>query len=106
MPPGPPHTPRRRAMVDAVSELMHALFAVEMLWPTYFDCDHNHVRRETHFDQSLWIHRKGATPARSGEPGIIPGSMGTRSFHSQGRGNPESLCSSSHGAGRAMSREE
>ncbi len=96
----------RRAMVDAVSELMHALFAVEMLWPTYLDCDHNHVRRETHFDQSLWVHRKGATPARSGEPGINPGSMGTRSFHTQGRGNPESLCSSSHGAGRAMSREE
>ena len=99
-------TANRRAMVNAVSELMHALFAIEMLWPTCLDCDHNHVRRETHFGQSLWVHRKGATPAHSGEPGIIPGSMGTRSFHAEGRGHPESLCSSSHGAGRAMSREE
>lgn len=73
---------------------------------SYFDCDHNHVIRETHAGESLWVHRKGANAAADGERGIIPGSMGTESFHVEGRGNPESLCSSSHGAGRAMSRDE
>lgn len=54
----------------------------------------------------MWVHRKGAISARDGEAGIIPGSMGSPSYHVAGRGNAESLCSSSHGAGRAMSRTE
>jgi tRNA-splicing ligase RtcB len=73
---------------------------------TYFDCDHNHVQAETHGGVVLWVHRKGANAADVGRPGIIPGSMGTESFHTKGRGNAASLCSSSHGAGRALSREE
>jgi tRNA-splicing ligase RtcB (3'-phosphate/5'-hydroxy nucleic acid ligase) len=85
---------------------------------SYATCHHNYIRRETHSvaprsgvsganaTSTWWVHRKGAISARSGEPGIIPGSMGTASFHVVGRGHPPSLCSSSHGAGRCMSRGE
>ncbi|MDB5356392.1 MAG: hypothetical protein JWN24_2845 [Phycisphaerales bacterium] len=96
----------RRAMALATADLMAELFGVRPINSSYFGCDHNHVRRETHLGEELWVHRKGACSAAVGEPGIIPGSMGTESFHVEGRGNPESLCSSSHGAGRAMSRDE
>ena len=68
--------------------------------------NHNHVRLETHGDRPLWVHRKGALSAQAGEAGVIPGSMGSASFHTLGRGLPDSLCSSSHGAGRALSRTE
>ena len=68
------------------------------------NCHHNYVQREEHFGRELWITRKGAVRAGEGELGIIPGSMGTRSYIVRGRGNPESFCSCSHGAGRAMSR--
>ncbi len=96
----------RRAMVNAAVALIASLFSVRAVNDSLFDCDHNHVRRETHFGEDMWIHRKGATPARAGERGIIAGSMGTESYHVEGRGFPDSLCSSSHGAGRAMSRDE
>ncbi|MCH9696735.1 MAG: RtcB family protein [Gammaproteobacteria bacterium] len=69
-------------------------------------CHHNYVSRETHFDQSLWITRKGAIRAGEGELGIIPGSMGAKSYIVRGKGNPQSYCSSSHGAGRVMSRNK
>ncbi len=68
------------------------------------DCHHNYVERELHFGKKLLITRKGAVSARKGEHGIIPGSMGTRSYIVQGKGNPESFESCSHGAGRKMSR--
>lgn len=96
----------RRAMVDAVAAIIRELLAGSIDTPTYFDCDHNHVQPETHGGVLLWVHRKGANAAGAGQPGIIPGSMGTESFHTEGRGNAASLCSSSHGAGRALSREE
>src|SRR5262249_16375663 len=64
----------------------------------------NYVQRETHFGENLFVTRKGAISAREGELGIIPGSMGARSYIVRGKGNPESLCSCSHGAGRRMSR--
>lgn len=96
----------RRAMVELAASAIRQLFDGSLNEDTYFDCDHNHVQRETHGGESLWVHRKGANSAAAGEPGIIPGSMGTESFHVLGRGNAKSLCSSSHGAGRAMSREE
>jgi tRNA-splicing ligase RtcB len=67
-------------------------------------CDHNHVQREDHFGQSVLVHRKGAMPAGVGVPGVVPGSMGTVSYHVTGRGNPLSLSSSAHGAGRLFSR--
>ena len=68
------------------------------------NCHHNYVDREEHFGETLWVTRKGAVSARTGELGIIPGSMGTRSFIVRGLGNPESLHSCSHGAGRVMRR--
>ena len=68
------------------------------------NCHHNYVQRETHYGEEVFITRKGAVSAREGELGIIPGSMGARSYIVRGLGQPESFTSCSHGAGRAMSR--
>jgi tRNA-splicing ligase RtcB len=68
------------------------------------NCHHNYATVEEHFGSKVWITRKGAVSAREGQLGIIPGSMGTRSYIVRGRGNPLSYCSCSHGAGRRMSR--
>ena len=68
------------------------------------NCHHNYVQRETHFGQDVFVTRKGAVSAEQGELGIIPGSMGAKSFIVRGKGNPESFNSCSHGAGRTMSR--
>lgn len=68
------------------------------------DCHHNYVSRENHFKKNVWITRKGAVSAKKGQYGIIPGSMGKKSFIVKGKGNIESYCSCSHGAGRKMSR--
>jgi tRNA-splicing ligase RtcB len=70
------------------------------------NCHHNYVARETHGGERLYVTRKGAISAREGELGIIPGSMGAKSYIVRGKGNPESFCSCSHGAGRHMSRSE
>lgn len=70
------------------------------------DCHHNYCQREHHFGKEIWITRKGAVSAREGEYGIIPGSMGAKSFIVRGKGNPESFHSCSHGAGRRMSRTQ
>ncbi|AIY39213.1 Protein RtcB [Collimonas arenae] len=70
------------------------------------NCHHNYVSREMHGNENLFITRKGAISARAGELGIIPGSMGAKSYIVRGKGNPESFCSCSHGAGRRMSRTE
>jgi tRNA-splicing ligase RtcB len=96
----------RRAMIDAAASAVRSVLGSAVVEGTLVTCDHNHVRRESHLGVDLWVHRKGATSASAGEAGIIPGSMGTQSFHTEGRGEPLSLRSSSHGAGRAMSRDE
>jgi len=70
------------------------------------NCHHNYVSREKHYGQNVLITRKGAVRAGEGDMGIIPGSMGTRSYIVRGKGNRESFSSCSHGAGRAMSRNE
>ncbi|KGF79208.1 Fis family transcriptional regulator [Massilia sp. JS1662] len=70
------------------------------------NCHHNYVARESHGGERLYVTRKGAISAREGELGIIPGSMGAKSYIVRGKGNPESFCSCSHGAGRHMSRSE
>ncbi len=70
------------------------------------DCHHNYVSRERHFDKLVYVTRKGAVSAREGELGIIPGSMGARSYIVEGKGSAESFHSCAHGAGRAMSRKE
>lgn len=70
------------------------------------NCHHNYVSRENHFGANVLVTRKGAVRARDGELGIIPGSMGARSYIVRGKGNPQSFHSCSHGAGRLMSRTE
>src|SRR5213593_2478551 len=68
------------------------------------NCHHNYIAKESHYGEDVWVTRKGAVRAREGDMGIIPGSMGAKSFIVRGKGNPESFHSCSHGAGRAMSR--
>lgn len=70
------------------------------------NCHHNYVSREHHYGKDVLVTRKGAVRARDGEMGIIPGSMGAKSFIVRGLGNEESFCSCSHGAGRVMSRTQ
>jgi tRNA-splicing ligase RtcB len=70
------------------------------------NCHHNYTVRETHAGQDVWLTRKGAIDAHEGVRGVIPGSMGTRSYVVRGKGNPAGLCSAPHGAGRRFSRSE
>lgn len=69
-------------------------------------CHHNYISEEVHFGENVFLTRKGAVSAQKGQLGIIPGSMGAKSFIVRGKGNEESFCSCSHGAGRLMSRTE
>lgn len=94
----------RKAIIEAVIVLMEELFGVSADLSSMMTCHHNHVQPEKHFGETYWVHRKGAIFASQGKIGIIPGSMGTASFHVEGRGCESALHSSSHGAGRAMSR--
>jgi tRNA-splicing ligase RtcB len=70
------------------------------------ECHHNYAAREKHFGENVYVTRKGAIRAGEGELGVIPGSMGAKSFIVRGKGNPQSFCSCAHGAGRRMSRTE
>jgi tRNA-splicing ligase RtcB len=70
------------------------------------NCHHNYARIEEHLGERVWVTRKGAVSARAGELGIIPGSMGAKSFIVRGKGNESAYCSCSHGAGRSMSRSK
>jgi tRNA-splicing ligase RtcB (3'-phosphate/5'-hydroxy nucleic acid ligase) len=96
----------RRALLDAVKSAVAEVLRVDADDASYTSCHHNHVRREVHGVETLWVHRKGAMPAAAGESGLLPGSMGTRSFHVEGRGHEDALCSSAHGAGRRLSRSD
>jgi tRNA-splicing ligase RtcB (3'-phosphate/5'-hydroxy nucleic acid ligase) len=91
-------------LVDAVSESGEV--PPFSFTETAVNCHHNYVAREEHYGAMVFVTRKGAVRARRGDLGIIPGSMGARSFIVRGLGNPESFQSCSHGAGRAMSRGE
>lgn len=95
---------RRVMMARAQSALQSAVTAGIWYEDAAVECHHNYVSREHHFGRDLYVTRKGAVSARAGQLGIIPGSMGTRSFIVRGKGNPESFHSCSHGAGRVMSR--
>jgi tRNA-splicing ligase RtcB len=68
------------------------------------NCHHNYASIEHHYNKNVWVHRKGATRARDGEIAVVPGAMGSYSYIVEGKGNAESFCSSSHGAGRRYSR--
>ena len=97
---------RELMMRNVIAAARHALGLPFETDAIAVNCHHNYVQRETHFGASVFVTRKGAVSAREGELGIIPGSMGARSFIVRGLGNPESFCSCSHGAGRSMSRSE
>ncbi|GAA5082656.1 RtcB family protein [Lysobacter panacisoli] len=94
---------REAMMARVLHEMRHRLpkFQTDK---TAVNCHHNYVQREDHFGESLLVTRKGAVSAREGELGIIPGSMGARSYIVRGKGNADSFHSCSHGAGRVMSR--
>ncbi|HEX6637831.1 MAG TPA: RtcB family protein [Steroidobacteraceae bacterium] len=94
----------RRAMMDAVLRVMREDLPPFQLGEVAVNCHHNYCTHETHFGEDLIVTRKGAVSAKKGELGIIPGSMGARSYIVRGLGNPESFASCSHGAGRVMSR--
>ena len=98
----------RREMMRLVLEvLQRELVASINAWKVQgeaINCHHNYVARERHFGENVFVTRKGAISAREGEMGIIPGSMGAKSYIVRGLGSAESLCSCSHGAGRRMSR--
>ena len=98
----------RDLMMESILEALHrhkALpeFRADLL---AVNCHHNYVAREVHYGEEVFVTRKGAVRAGKGDLGIIPGSMGTRSFIVRGKGHPESFSSCSHGAGRALSRTE
>ena len=96
----------RKAMMGSVLRVMHELLPPFMLDKTAVNCHHNYAERENHYGANVWVTRKGAVRAREGDLGIIPGSMGAKSFIVRGKGNTESFHSCSHGAGRVMSRTE
>ena len=94
----------RMEMMQLVLRAMAPFLPPFTLQQEAINCHHNYVNTETHFGEHLYITRKGAISAQKGELGIIPGSMGAKSFIVKGLGNAESFCSCSHGAGRTMSR--
>ena len=96
----------RQLMMDAVVAAARKLLPHFELGEYAVNCHHNYVQKERHFGHEVFVTRKGAVRAGVGDLGIIPGSMGARSFIVRGKGNPESFSSCSHGAGRSMSRGE
>jgi tRNA-splicing ligase RtcB len=97
----------RAVMLERVIDALHKTIGKDFdVTSEAINCHHNYIARESHYGQNLWVTRKGAIRAREGDLGIIPGSMGQRSYIVRGKGNPESYCSCSHGAGRVMSRTE
>lgn len=96
----------RKAMMQSVLGVLHKHFGNFGLGAMAVNCHHNYISRENHFGANVLVTRKGAIRAREGDIGIIPGSMGAKSFIVRGKGNKESFCSCSHGAGRKLGRKE
>lgn len=96
----------RREMMRLILEAIRPLLPSFQLTKEAINCHHNYVSQEQHDGENLLITRKGAIRAGKDELGIIPGSMGTRSYIVRGKGHPDSFCSCSHGAGRKMSRNK
>ena len=94
----------RQVMLEAALDAIGRVLGRRVRAVETINCHHNFTEREPHGGRELWITRKGAIRARAGDRGVIPGSMGTRSYIVRGLGNPASYESCSHGAGRAMSR--
>jgi tRNA-splicing ligase RtcB len=96
----------RREMMRLIIEALRKALPPFDVTKEAISCHHNYVAIEEHFGKQVFLTRKGAIRAGEGELGIIPGSMGVKSYIVRGKGNPESFCSCSHGAGRQMSRTE
>lgn len=95
----------RKEMLKQVLDVLRKEIPIQFgITEEAINCHHNYVVKERHFGKDLWITRKGAIKAGVGELGIIPGSMGAKSYIVRGKGNKEAYCSCSHGAGRKMSR--
>jgi tRNA-splicing ligase RtcB len=94
----------REEMMDRVVAVLAAHMGEPVVEAERVNCHHNFTEQEQHFKKTVWVSRKGAIRARAGEPGLIPGSMGTASYVVTGKGDPLSLESSPHGAGRNHSR--
>jgi tRNA-splicing ligase RtcB len=95
----------RQLMMERVGECLAGAFG-SFVQTNHVNIAHNYARMEHHFGQNVMVHRKGATSAKLGEAGIIPGSQGTASYIVRGLGNPQSFKSCSHGAGRVMGRKQ
>lgn len=93
-----------RKVKDIFSETVQKFAGVTTEFSNEINCHHNYASLENHFDKDVWVHRKGAVRVSEGELSIIPGAMGSFSYIVKGKGNPESFMSSSHGAGRKLSR--
>lgn len=96
----------RDTMMNLVVAAMVRKFPAMKIVGEVVNCHHNFTSLEEHFGTKMWVTRKGAVSAKLGQFGIIPGSMGAKSFIVQGKGNHDSYCSCSHGAGRRMSRNQ
>ena len=96
----------REEMMDRVVACLERWIGTAVVAHERINCHHNFTESETHFGRSVWVSRKGAILATRGTPGLIPGSMGDASYVVVGRGEPTSLCSAPHGAGRAYSRTQ
>lgn len=96
----------RRVMMTLIFGQLEYYFPQVRVEEQAINCHHNYVEKEYHYGENVWVTRKGAIRARENDMGIIPGSMGTRSYIVRGKGNQESFHSCSHGAGRRMSRRK
>ncbi|HEU4378806.1 MAG TPA: RtcB family protein [Hyphomicrobiaceae bacterium] len=96
----------REVMMAATLRVLREQLPPFQMEKQAINCHHNYVERERHFGEQVWVTRKGAVRAGAGDLGIIPGSMGAKSYIVRGKGNAQSFHSCSHGAGRAMSRGE
>lgn len=96
----------RKLMMKNIKSVFYDYFGTSFNELQFVNIAHNYAVWENHFNTNVIVHRKGATSAKKGEIGIIPGSQGTKSYIVQGKGNPESFMSCSHGAGRVLSRKK
>jgi len=96
----------RKLMMATIESVLTDCMGGKFAELEFINIAHNYAAQEKHFGKEVYVHRKGATSARKGEVGIIPGSQGTKSYIVKGKGNAESFTSCSHGAGRAMGRRQ
>lgn len=96
----------RKHIMDAIVDIVYSMLNIHHDHDEKIDVAHNYARMEHHFGSDVMVHRKGATSARQGEIGIIPGSQGSMSYIVKGKGNADSFTSCSHGAGRSMGSNE